>query len=99
MSHRNPLHKNNRKGNNNTNREKYNPAFDSSKKNKKNFKKGLHYTGHRAIIMGCRSKRHKKNADVAQLAEQLICNQQVIGSSPIIGFFGPLAQLVRAIGS
>ncbi len=43
-------------------------------------------------------------ADVAQLAEQLICNQQVIGSSPIIGFypfkvFGPLAQLVRATGS
>jgi hypothetical protein len=28
----------------------------------------------------------KLNADVAQLAEQLICNQQVIGSSPIIGF-------------
>ena len=27
-------------------------------------------------------------ADVAQLAEQLICNQQVIGSSPIIGFHG-----------
>ena len=27
----------------------------------------------------------KKCADVAQLAEQLICNQQVIGSSPIIG--------------
>ena len=25
-------------------------------------------------------------ADVAQLAEQLICNQQVIGSSPFIGF-------------
>ena len=24
-------------------------------------------------------------SDVAQLAEQLICNQQVIGSSPIIG--------------
>ena len=39
------------------------------------------------------------NADVAQLAEQLICNQQVIGSSPIIGFHGPLAQLVRATGS
>ena len=46
----------------------------------------------------------KSHADVAQLAEQLICNQQVIGSSPIIGFFegtrvleqGPLAQLVRA---
>ena len=29
-------------------------------------------------------------ADVAQLAEQLICNQQVIGSSPIIGFKGNL---------
>ena len=28
----------------------------------------------------------KAYADVAQLAEQLICNQQVIGSSPIIGF-------------
>ena len=26
-------------------------------------------------------------ADVAQLAEQLICNQQVNGSSPFIGFF------------
>ena len=26
------------------------------------------------------------SADVAQLAEQLICNQQVIGSSPIVGF-------------
>ena len=25
------------------------------------------------------------NADVAQLAEQLICNQQVAGSSPIVG--------------
>jgi hypothetical protein len=48
------------------------------------------------------------SADVAQLAEQLTCNQQVIGSSPIVGLtniilvmkrFGPLAQLVRAIGS
>ena len=27
----------------------------------------------------------KSHADVAQLAEQLICNKQVIGSSPIIG--------------
>ena len=27
------------------------------------------------------------NADVAQLAEQLICNQQVIGSSPIVGSY------------
>jgi hypothetical protein len=28
-------------------------------------------------------------ADVAQLAEQLICNQQVNGSSPFIGFLDP----------
>ena len=27
-------------------------------------------------------------ADMAQLAEQLICNQQVIGSSPIVGSYG-----------
>ena len=53
------------------------------------------------------SESLEKYADVAQLAEQLICNQQVIGSSPIIGFFegtrvleqGLLAQLVRATGS
>ena len=31
-------------------------------------------------------RSHNQYADVAQLAEQLICNQQVIGSSPIIGF-------------
>ena len=30
--------------------------------------------------------RSHSYADVAQLAEQLICNQQVTGSSPIIGF-------------
>ena len=30
-------------------------------------------------------RSHNQYADVAQLAEQLICNQQVIGSSPIIG--------------
>ena len=28
----------------------------------------------------------KQLADIAQLAEQLICNQQVAGSSPIVGF-------------
>ena len=28
----------------------------------------------------------QSNADVAQLAEQLICNQQVTGSIPAIGF-------------
>ena len=33
-----------------------------------------------------RIHHHPFFADVAQLAEQLICNQQVIGSSPIIGF-------------
>ena len=32
-------------------------------------------------------------ADVAQLAEQLICNQQVIGSSPIIGFIMKMIEL------
>ena len=31
--------------------------------------------------------RLRHYADVAQLAEQLICNQQVIGSSPIIGLY------------
>ena len=48
-----------------------------------------------------RNIRYKINpyADMAQLAEQLICNQQVIGSSPIVGSYGPLAQLVRATGS
>ena len=35
------------------------------------------------------------NADVAQLAEQLICNQQVIGSSPIIGFTGFLPVILK----
>ena len=29
--------------------------------------------------------RHQTHAGVAQLAEQLICNQQVVGSSPITG--------------
>ena len=30
---------------------------------------------------------------MAQLAEQLICNQQVIGSSPIIGFIMKMIEL------
>ena len=34
------------------------------------------------------SNKMRRTADVAQLAEQLICNQQVIGSSPIIGLYG-----------
>ena len=40
-------------------------------------------------------------ADVAQLAEQLICNQQVIGSIPIAGIpkeYVGIAQLDRASG-
>ena len=42
-------------------------------------------------VGGCRIQ----NADVAQLAEQLTCNQQVIGSSPIIGL---LFLLVVSLG-
>ena len=38
------------------------------------------------VIFLYRASLSGKQADVAQLAEQLICNQQVIGSSPIIGF-------------
>ncbi len=30
---------------------------------------------------------YKEVADMAQLAEQLICNQQVFGSSPNIGYY------------
>ena len=40
----------------------------------------------------------KRCADVAQLAEQLICNQQVIGSSPIIGFVKSLTCHVFHMG-
>ena len=39
-----------------------------------------------AALKRLNSRRSHHCADVAQLAEQLICNQQVIGSSPIIGF-------------
>ena len=42
----------------------------------------LQAEGHR--FEPCRP-HFKENADVAQLAEQLICNQQVNGSSPFIG--------------
>ena len=34
----------------------------------------------------------RRCADVAQLAEQLICNQQVNGSSPFIGFNGQIPE-------
>jgi hypothetical protein len=36
-------------------------------------------------------------ADVAQLAEQLICNQQVIGSSPIIGLYETLGEVYSGL--
>ena len=45
----------------------------------------LQAEGHR--FEPCRPHYKEKFADVAQLAEQLICNQQVIGSSPIIGLW------------
>ena len=45
----------------------------------------LQAEGHR--FEPCRSHLF---ADVAQLAEQLICNQQVTGSSPVVGFIKPL---------
>ena len=37
-------------------------------------------------------------ADVAQLAEQLTCNQQVIGSSPIIGFSNKFLRALSSVG-
>ena len=48
------------------------------------------YAPHNADAVTPLFQRHVTYADVAQLAEQLICNQQVIGSSPIIGFFSGL---------
>ena len=36
------------------------------------------------VLTGKRMKT-LSNADVAQQVEQLICNQQVVGSNPIIG--------------
>src|SRR5208337_1694852 len=45
------------------------------------------YECHRAKLYPRRTQRynHKRKAEVAQLVEQLIRNQQVIGSSPIFG--------------
>ena len=48
----------------------------------------LQAEGHRFEPYRSHYSRNGMIADVAQLAEQLICNQQVIGSSPIIGFMG-----------
>ena len=39
---------------------------------------------HHSVVSG-----YSINADVAQLVEQLICNQQVAGSSPIVGSIAP----------
>ena len=47
------------------------------------------------ISLGSFELRFTHHADVAQLAEQLICNQQVIGSSPIIGFYCKTVNNVR----
>ena len=46
------------------------------------------YEDLKASFHAARGPLLKIYADVAQLAEQLICNQQVIGSSPIIGLSG-----------
>ena len=35
---------------------------------------------------------------MAQLAEQLICNQQVIGSSPIIGLYNKIYGILAQLG-
>ncbi len=40
-----------------------------------------------AALKRLNSRRSYHCADVAQLAEQLICNQQVTGSIPAISFF------------
>jgi hypothetical protein len=44
-------------------------------------------------------KWHGKYAEVAQLVEQLICNQQVVGSTPFLGsnYFKPKS--LRFLGS
>ena len=47
----------------------------------------LQAEGHR--FEPCRSHLY---ADVAQLAEQLICNQQVTGSSPVVGSHGRIPE-------
>ena len=49
----------------------------------------LQAEGHR--FEPCRS-HSIKYADVAQLAEQLICNQQVSGSSPLVGSNGRIPE-------
>ena len=36
-------------------------------------------------LLALRDLIFELNADIAQLAERLICNQRVVGSSPIIG--------------
>ncbi len=53
----------------------------------------LQAEGHR--FEPCRS--HFFYADVAQLAEQLICNQQVNGSSPLIGLSDNLIWVVSRV--
>ena len=58
--------------------------INSKKKFKKILKKPLTKTRKCGILIFV--SFDAGYAGIAQLAEQLICNQQVIGSSPIIGF-------------
>ena len=39
------------------------------------------------LVLFC--DRQRENANIAQLVEQLICNQPVVGSSPSIGSSNP----------
>ena len=61
------------------------------------FDRGLSSAGRASALQaeGHRFEPYRSHfyADVAQLAEQLICNQQVIGSSPIIGFVLVIRQI------
>ena len=61
----------------------------SSEKKKQFHIWGLSSAGRASALQaeGHRFESYRSHfADVAQLAEQLICNQQVNGSSPFIGF-------------
>ena len=53
-----------------------------------------HTTFYRRITVRIRA-RVLCNAAKAQLVVQMICNHQVVGSSPTCGSFGVLVQLVR----
>ena len=54
---------------------------------KGDFDDRIHMFSFEGAVRAYPDRYMKPYADVAQLAEQLTCNQQVIGSSPIIGFY------------